>query len=158
MKLSEFKHLLSNLETLHFRLENGHQVPVHFHVTEVGMFTKKFIDCGGNLRTENYINFQLWYAHDYEHRLNPSKLLKIIELSERKLDLIDTEIEVEYQSSDTIGKYSLDFEEGQLVLKNKQTNCLAEDFCGITPIKKKVQLSELGKNKVSIDKTNSKCC
>jgi len=83
--------------------------------------------------------------------------LKIIELSERKLDLIDAEIEIEYQS-DTIGKYSLDFEEGQLVLKNKQTNCLAEDFCGITPTKKKVQLSELGKNKVLIDKTNSKCC
>jgi len=56
MKLSEFKHLLSNLETLHFRLENGHQVPVHFHVTEVGMITKKFIDCGGN-KTISIFNF-----------------------------------------------------------------------------------------------------
>lgn len=30
-----------------FKLENGNSVPEHFHVTEVGIITKDFIDCGG---------------------------------------------------------------------------------------------------------------
>jgi len=33
-------------------LENGTMVPEHFHVTEVGVVTKHFIDCGGTVRNE----------------------------------------------------------------------------------------------------------
>ena len=130
MKLSDLKNLLPNLETVVFKLENGTKVPTHFHVTEVGLISKKFIDCGGIVRTEKIINFQLWNANDLDHRLKPSKLLNIITLAEQNLGLEDLNIEVEYQS-DTIGKYGLSFENETFILTNKQTDCLAKDNCGI---------------------------
>ncbi len=130
MKLSEFKNHLLQLDNLSFSLENGTLVPPHFHITEVGCITKDFIDCGGTLRTEKHVNFQLWFEKDINHRLQPQKLLNIIKLSERKLQLQDYAIEVEYQS-DTIGKYNLAYFEKKFILINKQTNCLASDKCGI---------------------------
>ena len=117
-------------------------VPKHFHVTEVGKISKHFIDCGGTVRTENVINFQLWEANDYDHRLHPEKLVNIIELSENVLKLDDLEIEVEYQGS-TIGKYNLGFNGKNFLLLNKQTDCLAKDACGIPTEKPKLKLSEL---------------
>ena len=108
MKLSEVKIVLQALETIGFQLPNGALVPNHFHVTEVGKITKHFIDCGGTVRNEEVVNFQLWNANDYDHRLHPEKLLNIIELSEKVLEIEDLEIEVEYQS-DTIGKFGLEF-------------------------------------------------
>ena len=97
MKLSEVKQHLSQLERISFVLPNGTTVPGHFHVTEVGKITKHFIDCGGTVRNEEVINFQLWDANDYDHRLHPEKLLHIIALSERILSLDDLEIEVDYR-------------------------------------------------------------
>lgn len=142
MKVSEIKNQLPKVESVNFKLENGSFVPEHFHVTEVGIVTKQFIDCGGTIRNEKVASFQLWNANDYEHRLKPSKLLNIIMLSEEKLGMEDLEIEVEYQS-DTIGKYTLDFDGKDFILLSKQTNCLAEDSCGIPQEKKKVNLTEL---------------
>lgn len=130
MKLSELKEILKGLDTVEFILPSGEFVPKHFHVTEVGQISKKFIDCGGTIRDENVINFQLWTAADYDHRLSAHKLVSIIELSEKTLGLDDVEIEVEYQS-DTIGKYSLGFEFGKFTLENTHTDCLAKDNCGI---------------------------
>ncbi len=130
MKLSQIKAILSTLSNVEFQLEDGTFVPEHFHVTEVGQISKNFIDCGGVIRHEKTVNFQLWNADDYEHRLKPGKLLHIIQLSEEKLGIEDVEIEVEYQSS-TIGKYDLDFNGKTFVLKNKTTACLAQDACGI---------------------------
>ncbi|WP_031301807.1 DUF6428 family protein [Sphingobacterium paucimobilis] len=130
MTLSEIKQILPTLDHVEFQLEDGTFVPEHFHVTEVGQIIKHFIDCGGVTRTENTVNFQLWNTDDYEHRLKPGKLLHIIELSEKKLNIGDFEIEVEYQST-TIGKYGLDFNGKTFVLTNKTTACLAEDACGI---------------------------
>ena len=74
MKLSEIKKELQLLETIAFKLPNGDLVPSHFHVTEVGKITKHFIDCGGVIRKEEKVNFQLWEANDYDHRLHPEKL------------------------------------------------------------------------------------
>lgn len=142
MKLSEVKKQLSTLENVNFELENGTKVPEHFHVTEVGMVTKYFIDCGGTVRTERKVNFQLWDANDFEHRLKPQKLLNIIALSEKVLGIEDLEIEVEYQA-ETIGKYELDFNGKSFVLVSTQTDCLASDKCGIPAEKLKVNLSEL---------------
>ena len=89
MKLSEVKQILPTLENVEFQLENGTFVPEHFHVTEVGMINKNFIDCGGVIRNEKVVNFQLWNADDLEHRLKPGKLLNIIKLSEVKLGIED---------------------------------------------------------------------
>ncbi len=157
MKLSEIKSILPTLNDVVFKLENGTFVPEHFHVTEVGMITKRFIDCGGTIRTEKLVNFQLWYAGDTDHRLKPSKLLHIIELSEKHIELEDADIEVEYQS-ETIGKYNLDFDGTCFILKNTATACLATDKCGIPPEKQKIRLSDLKILNNSCCDTNSGCC
>lgn len=106
MKLSEIKSSLTVLDSVQFVLPSGAMVPEHFHVTEIGLIEKKFIDCGGTVRQEKVINFQLWSADDTDHRLQPKKLTDIISLSEKVLGIEDLEVEVEYQS-DTIGKYGL---------------------------------------------------
>lgn len=157
MKLSEIKSALKNLSTIAFQLPNGTLVPNHFHVTEVGKVTKNFIDCGGTIRNEEVINFQLWEANDYDHRLHPEKLIHIIELSEKVLNLPDLEIEVEYQMQETIGKYQLDFDGVNFLLSSKSTNCLAKDNCGIPTEKPKVKIGEWKQKEVSCN-PNSGCC
>lgn len=59
MTLSEIKKHLKNLDTIAFILPDGSLVPSHFHVTEIGKTTKHFIDCGGTVRQEKKVNFQL---------------------------------------------------------------------------------------------------
>ena len=107
MRLSEFKRYLENVDEVIFKLPNGSIIPSHFHVTEIGVNRKKFIDCGGNIRNSEKINFQLWTADDFDHNLSAQKLLNIIDVSEKVFFLQDLEIEVEYQQS-TIGIFGLD--------------------------------------------------
>jgi hypothetical protein len=142
MKLSEIKNILKNAEKITFQLPSGELVPNHFHVTEVGKITKHFIDCGGTERMEEVANFQLWNANDFNHRLQPEKLLNIIELSEKVLGMEDLIIEVEYQA-ETIGKFGLDFEAGNFILTTKKTDCLAKDKCDIPVEKQKIKISNL---------------
>lgn len=144
MKLSEVKSVLEELETIGFRLPNGEFVPSHFHVTEIGKVTKHFIDCGGTVRNEHVVNFQLWNENDYDHRLHPEKLLHIIKLSEEVLKIEDSEIEVEYQG-ETIGKFGLDFDGKNFLLTTKETTCLAKVKCGIPMEKTKKSLSGITK-------------
>ncbi|MCU0374446.1 MAG: DUF6428 family protein [Chitinophagaceae bacterium] len=157
MKLSEIKKHLATAEALNFKLPTGGYVPEHFHITEVGLVTKHFIDCGGTERIEKVVNFQLWDANDFEHRLKPQKLARIIALSEDKLGIGDLEIEVEYQS-DTIGKYALHFNGKEFVLVPKQTACLASDACGIPSAMQKVQLPSLHLAGESCCTPGSGCC
>lgn len=157
MRLSEIKEILPTLNNVEFQLENGDLVPEHFHVTEVGTVTKNFIDCGGTVRSEKTVNFQLWNADDFEHRLKPAKLLGIIRLSEEKLGIEDHQIEVEYQNT-TIGRFDLEFNGKNFVLKNKTTACLAQDACGIPPEKQKVKLSDLSPDQASSCTPGSGCC
>lgn len=154
MTLSEFNKNLSGLEEIAFELPDGQLVPEHFHVTEVGKISKHFIDCGGTLRDEEKISFQLWEANDYNHRLHPEKLVHIIELAKDKLNLPDAEIEVEYQGK-SINKYHLDFDGKSFLLVNTQTDCLAKENCGVPAQKPKVKLSQLQKSACS---PNSSCC
>ena len=157
MKLSEIKKHLALSEAVNFKLPTGAFVSENFHVSKVGIVTKHFIDCGGTERLEKVVNFQLFDANDFEHRLKPQKLLKIITLSEEKLGIGDLEIEVEYQS-DTISKYGLHFNGKNFVLVPKQTACLASDACGIPSTKQKVQLAEVGADKQSCCTPGSGCC
>ncbi|WP_113661504.1 DUF6428 family protein [Pedobacter nanyangensis] len=142
MKLSEIKEILATAEGVNFKLENGNSVPEHFHVTEVGIITKDFIDCGGTVRHEKVANFQLWDADDYEHRLKAGKLLHIISLSEKVLGMEDLEIEVEYQA-ETIGKYDLGFDGENFLLLAKKTACLATEKCGVPAEKQKIEMVNL---------------
>ena len=156
MTLSEIKNHLKSIKKIGFQLPDGSLVPSHFHVTEVGKITKSFIDCGGTLRHEEIVNFQLWNANDYDHRLHPEKLIEIIALSEEILKIKDLEIEVEYQGA-TIGKYGLDFDGTNFLLINSQTDCLAKDNCGIPEEKQKVVLSAIETTASSCD-PSSGCC
>ena len=157
MKLSEIKNILKTAETVNFQLPNGSFVPEHFHVTEVGLITKNFIDCGGVVRKETVVNFQLWDANDFEHRLKPQKLIHIIELSEKVLGIEDFEIEVEYQDT-TIGKYDLGFNGKGFELLNKKTACLAQDQCGTTSEKPKLNLTQLNTDTANSCTPGNECC
>jgi hypothetical protein len=154
MKLSTFRKHLEGFEKIGFQLEDGSVVPSHFHVTEVGKVHRHFIDCGGVERQETVVNFQLWNADDYDHRLHPEKLAKIIDLSIDKLNLPDAEIEVEYQTT-TIGKYGIDLSDGVFVLTNKQTACLAQDACGILAV---AERSRSEKPRIRISAVSSNSC
>ena len=156
MRLSEIKSHLGNLEQIGFQLPNGELVPEHFHVTEVGKISKHFIDCGGTVRKEEVVNFQLWEADDYNHRLHPEKLVSSIELSERLLGIEDLNIEVEYQGT-TIGKYGLDFDGKNFLLTTTLTDCLAKDKCDI-PEKPKVELTQLTQSTANSCAPGSGCC
>ncbi len=140
MRLSEIKDHLAGLTAINFKLPDGSILPPHFHVTEVGLVTKHFIDCGGTERTETAANFQLWEAGDYDHRLAPQKFLHILNLSRKVLGDDDLDIEVEYQQG-TIGKFGLDFDGKDFLLTPKQTACLAQDACGI-PNKPEAQATQ----------------
>lgn len=155
MKLSEIKTQLASLEAVNFMLPDGSFVPEYFHVTEVGLVTKNFIDCGGTVRKETVVSFQLWDANDYDHRLKPKKLLDIIGLSEKVLGIEDHEIEVEYQNT-TVGKYSLDFNGENFALVNKFTACLAQEQCGVQD-KRKVSLSGIS-NESGCCPPGAGCC
>uniref|UniRef100_UPI004048A82C DUF6428 family protein n=1 Tax=Algoriphagus sp. TaxID=1872435 RepID=UPI004048A82C len=155
MKLSQVKSQLGHLTTLNFILPDGTVVFPHFHVTEVGQVTKKYIDCGGTLRNESMISFQLWAAEDFDHRLGAAKLLDIIQLAERVLELPDLEVEVEYQG-DTIGRYGLEFTGTDFLLTARQTDCLAKDKCGIPTEKPKIRLSSIAQGPICTP--NSGCC
>ena len=157
MKLSAVKQYLATAEAVNFQLPDGSFVPEHFHVTEVGLITRHFIDCGGVERIEKVVNFQLWDANDYEHRLKPQKLLNIITLSENKLGIGDLEVDVEYQS-DTIGKYGLGFDGTNFQLLSKKTACLAQDACGVPAEKPKVRLSDLQASQSSCCTPGGGCC
>ncbi len=154
MKLSELKNNLSTVSTLTFVQPDGTFVPRHFHITEIGLVDKHFIDCGGTVRKEQTATMQIWVAEDYEHRLNPSVLLKIIDISKNILGDTDLEIEAEYQS-ETIGRYSLEFTGENFTLVPKFTDCLAKSNCGVP--KEKLELVE-AETETGCCKPGGGCC
>lgn len=156
MKLSQFKNYLENVEQINFVLPNGTKIPSHFHITEVGMTTKQFTDCGNTFRISKTATFQLWTSVDFHHRLEPKKILNIINSTEKMFAGEDLEIEVEYQL-DTIGKFGLEFNANEFVLTNTKTDCLAKDNCGIPVEKSKTKIGEW-KEKAVCCGVDSNCC
>ena len=118
---------------LRFQLPNGAPIPAHAHVTEVARIDKRFMDCGGTLRTERHCRLQVWVAHDLDHRLHAEKLLKILQKAAPVLEADDLEVDVEYEAG-FISQFPLAeilVEQGRLrfVLTERHTACLAEDKC-----------------------------
>lgn len=140
MLISELKEHLKESTFLNFKLPNGQLVPSHFHVTEVGVLYKDYVDCGGTFRTEKKLTMQLWVAEDIDHRLSPEKFINILNLSNSIIKDENLEIEVEYQS-DTIGKYKLGFDNGNFLLLQTKTDCLAKDNCDVPQEKPKFDLA-----------------
>lgn len=150
MKLSTFKNHLEQLTELNFIQPNGYFVPRHFHITEAGLTTKHFMDCGGTVRTEKTISLQIWVAQDYEHRLTPKKLSGILKTAAPLFENEDLEIEVEYQL-ETVSRFGLNFNGNNFQMLVKKTDCLAKDTCGVPQEKTHKPLSELTPQ-------NSSCC
>lgn len=137
MKLIELLDILKNHpdRSIQIALPSGGSIPAHFHVTEVGHVQKRFVDCGGTLRSTASCLLQIWVANDLEHRLDTTKLNKIIE---KGLGLFDNQhipIEIEYEQ-EILSQYplqSIEFNDQGLVFQvaNKHTACLAPDKCRI---------------------------
>jgi hypothetical protein len=149
MNYSDFTSSLKQLIQLDFELPDGSLVPRHFHLTEAGLITKHYIDCGGTVRQEYRINLQLWVAEDLQHRLTPEKALRIMRSSEKLFGVLNPEVEIEYQGKNTIERYGLTVSGEHFVLKPLLTACLAEDQCGIPAAITKVRLSEISTSSAS---------
>ncbi len=130
MKIQPFLQTLASMSELRWALPDGSLVPAHAHVTEVALMTRRFVDCGGTHRMERRIQLQLWVANDVDHRLDPSKLMRIIRETEAWMEWDNHEVEIEYQGK-TIERYGVEIMEGVLALQPLQTNCLAQDRCGL---------------------------
>lgn len=141
MTLSEFKTALSGNSSLDFIQTDGNPVPPHFHLTEIGIVNKKFIDCGGTFRSEEKVSLQLWYSVDTEHRLTTEKLEQIVNMGQDKLGLNDQEVIVEYQG-ETLSIYGLEYKDGAFHLQQTKTDCLAADACGVSDTMIEVGASE----------------
>jgi hypothetical protein len=128
MKLSEFRTRLSRARNFTLLLPGGRAVPSHFHITEAGLETKHFIDCGKTIHVKKRAVFQVWVANDVWHRLKPETAAGIIDKSHHIFAGEDPDVVIEYQQ-DTISRFGLNFEEGHFQLIPLQTECLAQDQC-----------------------------
>lgn len=136
MKLPQLKSLLRAHPAAHprFLLPGGGQIPAHFHLTEVGYVTKKFVDCGGTFREREACVLQTYVADDYEHRLEAERFADILDLGKPILPREDLEVEVEWDccvispypiESARVSGDQIDFQ-----LAANHTDCLAKEKCG----------------------------
>src|ERR1041385_653540 len=139
MKLMDLKaHLKKHPEaTLRFALPSGEYIPIHAHVTEVARLDKRFIDCGGTLRTDSFCRLQTWHSDDLDHRLSAGVLLKIFEKAEKILLTDDLDVDVEHEVG-VITQFPLEGVEATnneitLRLGERHTDCLAKDHCKPAP-------------------------
>jgi len=135
MKLLELKSILAVQPEaqLRFLLPNGEFAPAHVHVTEVARVDKRFIDCGGTLRTESFCRLQTWHANDVEHRLTAGKLSRIFAKAEGVSLTDDLEVDVEHEVG-FVSQFPLEAVEAkadELIFRLgvRHTACLAEDKC-----------------------------
>ncbi|MBK7762502.1 MAG: hypothetical protein IPI46_03915 [Bacteroidetes bacterium] len=142
MTIKQLQDFLQEAQDIQIKLPNGNFIPPHFHITEVGLVQKHFIDCGATIRNEKTASMQIWTANDTDHRLAPSKLLQILHQSQTLLGDDNLSIEVEYQL-ESIGKFGLEVEGNLLQLIPLYTTCLANDHCGIPTEKMPKPLKDL---------------
>lgn len=141
MKTSEFKEYLRAApeHELRFVLPDGGFIPAHAHVTEIGRVEKKFMDCGGAIRTASNCTLQIWVADgDEEHRFAPGKLVKVFEMASELFNGDDLDVEIEYEDFGCISQHPVlqaEAAEGALTFRlgSKHTDCLAKEACGLTP-------------------------
>lgn len=118
---------------IEFVLPDGQAVPAHFHITDVGSVFRHFIDCGGQIRDEAYVQIQLWLGADSEHRLTARTAGKILQQSQSVLarlpDLAHSAVMIEYQTNLTalyaLGEVRVTAEALLFGLQPTQTQCLA---------------------------------
>ena len=155
MKISQFKSALQLAKPEAnpvFLQTSGISVAAHYHITEIGLILKNYVDCGGVVRQERKATMQIWLANDTDHRLSAAKLIDIIEKSEQLFGLKDEELEVEFQGQ-TIETYGLNAQDFGFQFIVKKTTCLATDHCGISNEQLPIEMQ-----KKSTCAPNSGCC
>lgn len=135
MNISDF---LAQLRThsdkhLSLLLPDGGFVPAHFHITEVGHVTKRFIDCGGTRRVLETCLLQTWVHDDVDHRLTAGKLAAIFDKAGDVLPHHDLPVEIEYEDY-VVAQFPVESAEiidGTLTFRLglKHTDCLARGIC-----------------------------
>ena len=135
MKLHELKTILDKHPAAHirFQLPDGGFAPAHSHVTEVARIDKRFIDCGGTLRTDALCRLQTWSADDTDHRLTAGKLAKIFSKAESVLLTDDLDVDIEHElgviTQLPLGSVTESDPEIIFHLTERHTACLAMDKC-----------------------------
>ena len=121
MNVQKFNQLLADNPGvgLYVMLPSGEFVPDHFHITEVGRVEKQFVDCGGTRREAISCVLQVWVANDKDHRLQSTKLGKIMNVAAPLL------------AGDPVGDVEVTPKGLLLILGSKPTACLAPEKCGV---------------------------
>jgi hypothetical protein len=114
-------------------LPNQQEVPVSFHITEVGQVTKTFIDCGGKVHSVQTCQLQAWIGPDEDHRIQAGKMADILSLANSIVpnDNIDLEVEYEDQAISQYPVLDATVTESSVTLNltTKHTDCLAKELC-----------------------------
>ena len=137
MNLSSLQSLLAAHPTkrLAFQLPDGKLVPPHFHITELGLVTKEFVDCGGVRRSTKACTLQIWVANDVDHVLSATRFGEILSHADKLGlsgdDLVECEYQAGHLSVFQLTEYQLTDVAIVFQLADKNTACLAPDKCGI---------------------------
>jgi hypothetical protein len=102
MKFGEFKQLINQKpdREIVIYLPNNEIIPKHFHLTDIGTITHNFIDCGGVVGQNSWVQMQLWVADDIEHRITTTTLDHILHQSQEILNDVNSHnVVIEYQTS-----------------------------------------------------------
>jgi len=150
------KDALQETDEIRIFQPDGTQVPPHFHITEAGLGTKHFIDCGGTIRKEESLIMQVWYADDTHHRLTPATFLKILDKASPLLQSDDVPVEIEYQM-ETIGKFRMGFDGSSFQLIPTQTECLAMEKCGVNEASQ-INENVMLENSINSCSPGTSCC
>jgi hypothetical protein len=67
MKIAQFKSALQLAKPAAspvFLQTSGISIAAHYHITEIGLVLKNYVDCGGVVRQERKATMQIWLASD----------------------------------------------------------------------------------------------
>ena len=135
MSLEVFRQALAANPSLglRFRLPTGGLTPIHLHLTEVARVEKRFIDCGGTVRTEVTARLQLWAADDTDHRVDCAKALQVLSRGAELVGSTALPLEAEYDFPlltvfPVLGSV-VEGRERIFLLGAKHADCLAPAIC-----------------------------
>lgn len=116
-----------------YYLPNGQKIHGHYHITDIGSVTANFIDCGGQVRSEQHVQIQLWLGADLDHTLTAQKSQSIFKRSQAVLNLLDdlenSAVLIEYKTDLValyqLGKADVTADRVKFYLQDRTTQCLA---------------------------------
>ncbi|RXG23506.1 DUF6428 family protein [Leeuwenhoekiella aequorea] len=96
MKVSEFKEYLFKAIKIGFELPNGKLIPAHYNMAELLIRKDTYVDKDKKINNREYVILNFKNLDRYNHRLNPNKILELIEKYEEILPISQFDIEVAY--------------------------------------------------------------